>query len=92
MSTLDLAAEAGHIETPPRQRSARNNPAMRDGDGSHGDPYEGHDNPQGTDEDIGDALIDQDYAEEMRRHRAELDDTEEVEIDLEAIANDSARS
>ena len=41
---------------PPRQRSARNNAAMRDGDSAHGSPYEsaGDENTLDSDTDIGD--------------------------------------
>lgn len=42
---------------PPRQRSARNDPAMRDGDSAHGSPYEsaGDEMALDSDTDIGDA-------------------------------------
>lgn len=42
---------------PARQRSARNDAAMRDGDGSHGNPYEtaGDEVALDSDNDVGDA-------------------------------------
>lgn len=46
----------GDTPQPPRQRSARNDAAMRDGDGSHGNPYEtaGDEYALDSDNDVGD--------------------------------------
>ena len=65
MTTFDLALEAGHVAMPSRQRSARNDAAMRDGDSGHGNPYEYAAVPGSTDADIGDARFDNEDFPEM---------------------------
>lgn len=48
----DVAAE--EWDRAPRQRSPRTDPSMRDGDGSHGNPYEMEGSDVSTDNDTGD--------------------------------------
>jgi hypothetical protein len=50
----ELPSQSLPTPMPSRQRSSRNDPSMRDGDGSHGNPYEMEGSEVDTDNDIGD--------------------------------------
>ena|SRR5947209_15847883 len=53
---MDPSEDAGEMHPTGRQRSARNDPAMRDGDGSHGSPGWDAEDDLTTDNDVGDEL------------------------------------
>ncbi len=55
------------ITRQPRQRSARNDPAMRDGDSGHGNPYEyaGDEAALDSDSDTGDTVPDDGVTDEL---------------------------
>jgi hypothetical protein len=67
MTTDDLMDQAAGTGLPPRQRSARNDPTMRDGDSGHGNASEEMTSDFSTDADVGDAVGDDamDAPEEM---------------------------
>lgn len=58
MTTEDFSDQAAGAGMPPRQRSARTDPSMRDGDSGHGNPSDDMGADFTTDGDTGDAVGD----------------------------------